>query len=56
MGVKEGVAVIPNRVSHIKDCRETIMLLYKLKVGIKELCYIIKCSNECKRMQFADFD
>ncbi|KAG1051134.1 hypothetical protein G6F43_006640 [Rhizopus delemar] len=31
VGVKEGVAVIPNHTSHIKDFRETIKLLYKFK-------------------------
>lgn len=56
VGVKEDVAVISNHASHIKDRRETIMLLYKLKVSIKELCYTIKCSNKSKIMQFADFD
>lgn len=49
--IKEGTAVIPNHVSHIKDFRETVLLLYKFKVSIKEACYIIKCSNEYKRMR-----
>ncbi|KAG1465731.1 hypothetical protein G6F55_000946 [Rhizopus delemar] len=29
--IKEGTAVIPNHVSHIKDFRETVLLLYKFK-------------------------
>lgn len=51
VGVKEGVAVIPNHVARIKEFREVIMLLYKIKVSIEELCYTIMCSNESKRMQ-----
>ncbi|RCH79269.1 hypothetical protein CU098_000311, partial [Rhizopus stolonifer] len=31
VAVKEGTAVIPNHISHIKDFREVIMLLFKFK-------------------------
>ncbi|RCH81494.1 hypothetical protein CU097_004579, partial [Rhizopus azygosporus] len=49
--VKEGVTVPHNHIARIKEFREVIMLLFKLKARIKELYSIIKRFNEFKRMQ-----
>ena len=49
--VKEGVTVPHNHIARIKEFREVIMLLFKLKARIKELYSIIKRFNEFKRIQ-----
>ncbi|RCH97531.1 hypothetical protein CU097_015104, partial [Rhizopus azygosporus] len=45
VGVKEGVAVIPNHVARIKEFREVIMLLYKIKNATMDIASFLDSRN-----------